>query len=290
MTGKYTGLPGDMEIMKRTWAERFERQYGKDANARAIYLAHPDQFLRFAKVFPRLAYLLEQLQSFYEDLGSIFDLFDAEFVSRATRTSRGRCSSMLGAGNKGQVIANDPFEYFAPRFNYNNCFLHLRAALRACSRDTEPLLHEIAQDVLDIFDDVDRKAIMEDLLSAEVASRLMKHVPHTNTFGIWAVRSTLAREEATFARNAGYIRAQLSHEPEMARKDTPIATEVTGDHVRQQEDNETTINLPDPTGDDWTFTPSSSAIDGPEARATESAPSRGRVNFEEDLSLEGMAL
>ena len=51
MTTKFQGLPRDPEMVRRTFQKEFEEYFGKNANAKSIYLAAPAQFPRFARLF-----------------------------------------------------------------------------------------------------------------------------------------------------------------------------------------------------------------------------------------------
>lgn len=230
-------------MVRRTFQERFEYDYGKSASAEELYLAQPWVFTRFARLCPRPAYLLGHLRTFYTDLEMILNMFVAEYC---------RLKSCL-RGTEPRDL-EDEFDYFSIGDDYYCILLHLRAALCANDKAREPLVYEIAQDLLDTWDDPDRRAIVDELLSADLAAELDKRVGHTSEEGFWKARKAIARTETIFSRNSRYIRDRIG------RNSKEVAT-------------------PSPLGGKWSLTPSSSTINNQDA---ESSSSDGKVGFEKD--------
>src|SRR5579859_248833 len=59
---KYRGLPGEEEYAHQTYVRRFEEIYSNDVNPESLYKAQINNFVRFAKIHPHVAFLLEQLR------------------------------------------------------------------------------------------------------------------------------------------------------------------------------------------------------------------------------------
>src|SRR5271156_4477411 len=112
MAMKFQGLPRDQDMVRRTFQKEFEESFGKNANAKSIYLAAPAQLPRFARLFPRPAYLLGRLQALYRNLGTTLDVFVAEYYHRGI-----------------SECFQDPFSYFIAGYDYASVLLHLRNAL-----------------------------------------------------------------------------------------------------------------------------------------------------------------
>jgi hypothetical protein len=253
MDMRFQGLPGDQDMVRRTFQRRFEDVFGKNANAKELYLADPC-FLRFARICPRPAYLLGHLQTFYTDLRTTLATFVAEY-----------CKSKIFAHKMAPPTYEDPFPFFHVDYDYSCFFLHLRATLRAFDRSTEPLAYELAQDVLDILDNRHHLAIVDELLSADLATELDETVGHTSELGFWQVRKAIARTETIFSTNARYIRDRLEHRDEVAKE--PCS------HCRPRNVGIGTGRSSSPLGREWSFTPSSSTFNGPDTESDERVPS-----------------
>lgn len=90
------------------------------------------------------------------------------------------------------------------------------ATLLSSDSSKEPLAFEIARDVLDILENLDRHAIVDELVSRNIAAELQKRVGHTREFGFRKVRKEIARNETNFSNNFQYIRDLLQHGEEEA--------------------------------------------------------------------------
>ena len=251
-------------MVRRTFQKRFEDAYGKNANAKELYLAEPWLFLRFARLSPRPAYLLGHLQTFYSNLEMSLDMFVAEY-----------CKGKTSTNGMAPPYFEDPFRYFNAGYDYACFLLHLRAALRANDRSAEPLAYELAQDVLDILDNEDRRAIVNELLSADLATELDKRVGHTSEHGFWQVRKAIARNEMIFSRNAQYLRDRLEHSDEETSKPAHSPR-------RPRKGNDGTRRSPSPLGGRWSFTPPSSTFKDSDAENTGRASSAKEVEFKHD--------
>jgi len=91
----------------------------------------------------------------------------------------------------------------------NATFCTYVPALGTHDRASNPLLYEIAQEILDILNNPDRQAIVDELLSPGLAAELNKRVSHPNGHGIWQARKAIAHLEATLSKHARYIRNRL---------------------------------------------------------------------------------
>jgi len=76
---KYHGLPGEEEYARRTYDKHFEELYSNDVNPESLYKAQVSTFARFAKIYPRPAFLLEQLRLIYENLDISLDMFKLNY-------------------------------------------------------------------------------------------------------------------------------------------------------------------------------------------------------------------
>src|SRR5271154_1495943 len=76
---KYEGLPGHEDHAKRTFDKQFEEIYGQNLNAESVYVARPHTFARFAKVYPRTAFLVDELRFIYENIDDYLDQFKADY-------------------------------------------------------------------------------------------------------------------------------------------------------------------------------------------------------------------
>ena len=123
MAMKFQGLPRDQDMVRRTFQKEFEESFGKNANAKSIYLAAPAQLPRFARLFPRPAYLLGHLQAFHRNLGTTLDVFVAEYYDRGISGHRAEPERF-----------QDPFSYFIAGYDYASVLLHLPNALRVDNR------------------------------------------------------------------------------------------------------------------------------------------------------------
>lgn len=264
MAMKFQGLPRDQDMVRRTFQKEFEESFGKNANAKAIYLAAPAQFPRFARLFPRPAYLLGHLQVFYRNLGTTLDVFVAEYYDGGI------------SGHRAEPeCVQDPFSYFIAGYDYAGVLLRLRNALRVDNRSPKPLEYDIGQEFLDILDNPDRRAIVDELLSADLATELDKRVFHTCEHGFWAVRKAIARKEAIFSSHARYIRNRLEHsEAEVGG--------ATCSQCQQPNIGSSSINSPSPLGGDWSLTPSSSTIPGPNTETKGLLSTTEEAEFEDD--------
>jgi hypothetical protein len=243
MAMNFQGLPGDQDMVRRTFQKKFEDTYGKNANAKELYIAGSWVFLRFARLFARPAYLLGHLQTFYTGLETTLDMFVAEY-----------CKGKTSTNGMAPPYFEDPFRYFNAGYDYACFLLHLRAALRANSRSAEPLAYELAQDVLDILDNEDRRTIVSELLSADLATELDKRVGQTSEHGFWQVRKTIARNEMIFSKNAQYLRDRLEHSEE---EEVP---KPAGGHRQARKGEGAGKRSPSPLGGRWSFTPPSSTF------------------------------
>jgi hypothetical protein len=264
MTTKFQGLPRDQEMVRRTFQKEFEEYFGKNANAKSIYLAAPAQFPRFARLFPRPAYLLGHLQAFYRSLGTTLDVFVAEYYSGGISGHRAEPKCF-----------QDPFSYFIEGYDYASVLLYLRNALRADDSSTKPLEYDIGQEFLDILDHPDRRAIVDELLSADLATELDKRVFHTCEHGFWVVRKAIAHKEAVFSSHARYVRKRLEHSEEEAG-------EAACSHHQQSNIGSSSASSLSPPGGDWSLTPSSSTIPGPNIETIGLLSSTKEAEFEED--------
>jgi hypothetical protein len=264
MAMKFQGLPRDQEMVRRTFQKEFEEYFGKNANVKSIYLAAPAQFLRFARLFPRPAYLLGHLQAFYRRLGTTLDVFVAEYYSGGISDHRAESKCL-----------QDPFGYFIEGYDYASVLLYLRNALHVDDSSAKPLEYDIGQEFLDILDDPDRRAIVDELLSADLATELDKRVFHTCEHGFWAVRKAIAHKEAVFSSHARYIRDRLEHSEEEAG-------EVACSHRQQPNIGSGSASSHSPLGGNWSLTPSSSTIPGPNAETKGLLSSTAEAEFEED--------
>jgi hypothetical protein len=264
MATKFQGLPRDQDMVRRTFQKEFGESFGKNVNAKSIYLAAPAQFPRFARLFPRPAYLLGHLQAFYRNIGTTLDVFVAEYYEGGI------------FGHRAELeYFQDPFSYFIEGYDYVSVLLHLRNALRVDDRSPKPLEYDIGQEFLDILDNPDRRAIVDELLSADLATELDKRVFHTCEHGFWVVRKAIARKEAIFSRHARYIRDRLGHSGEEAG-------EATYSQCQQPNIGSGSANLPSPLGDDWSFTPPSSTIPGPNTETKGLLATTEEAEFVED--------
>jgi hypothetical protein len=265
MATKFQGLPRDQDMVRRTFRKEFEESFGKNANAKSIYLAAPAQFPRFARLFPRPAYLLGHLQAFYRNLGTTLDVFVAEYYDRGI------------SGHRAEPeYFQDPFSYFIAGYDYASVLLYLRNALRVDDRSPKPLEYDIGQEFLDILDNPDRRAIVDELLSADLATELDKRVFHTCEHGFWAVRKAIACKEAIFSRHARYIRDRLEHSEEEAGG-------ATWGQCQPPNIGSSSTNSPSPLGGDWSLTPSSSTIPGPNTKTKGLLSTTEEAEFAEDL-------
>lgn len=64
---------------RRTYDKRFEELYSNDVNPESLYKAQVSIFARFAKIHPRVAFLLEQLRQIYENLDTSLDMFKLNY-------------------------------------------------------------------------------------------------------------------------------------------------------------------------------------------------------------------
>src|SRR5437763_17147490 len=101
---KYRGLPGEEEYAHQTYVRRFEEIYSNDVNPESLYTAQINNFVRFAKIHPHVAFLLEQLRLIYEHLDVALDLFKVSY----TAASREHSLSPQAVRFTGL----DPFGYF----------------------------------------------------------------------------------------------------------------------------------------------------------------------------------
>lgn len=205
-TTKYHGLPGEEEYARRTYDQRFEELYSKDVNPESLYKAQISTFARFAKIYPRAAFLLEQLRLIYENLDVSLDMFKLNY----TTASPGNSLSQQAVRFKGL----DPFAYFGSEgvdYEHRSCLLHLRSALDKWNEGTfGPIFRETARDILHHARTPDRKAIVEELLSEEIALDL-ERVPISKEGGIWVVRRELALKEDMLTHSLQRIKTSLDH-------------------------------------------------------------------------------
>jgi hypothetical protein len=125
------------------------------------------------------------------------------------------------------------------------------------------------------LDDPDRRAIVDELLSADLATELDKRVFHTCEHGFWAVRKAIAHKEAVFSSHARYIRDRLEHSGEEAG-------ETACSHRQQPNIGSGSASSHSPLGGNWSLTPSSSTIPGPNAETKGLLSSTAEAEFEED--------
>lgn len=251
MATKFQGLPGEQELVRRGFQKRFEDAFGRNANAKELYLADPC-FFRFARLFPRPAYLLVHLQVFYRDLRRALDIFVQEV-----------CRSKISTMVMGPFSPpEDPFLFFHAGYDYCYGLLHLRAALVSSQRATESLVCEVAQDVIDNVYNADRRDIVNELLSADLATELDKRAGHTSELGFWQVRRVIAHTEAILSSNARHILDRLEYGD---KKDV----QKSYSHCRKRDRRRFTERPLSPFAGDRSPTPASPTFDDPEPEEEE---------------------
>jgi hypothetical protein len=203
---RYHGLPGEEEYARRTYDKHFEELYSNDVNPESIYKAQVNNFARFAKIHPRIAFLLEQLRLIYENLDTSLDMFKLNYGIASPESSL----SQKTVHFKGL----DPFGYFNSEgvdYEHRSCLLHLRSALDKWNEGTfGPIFRETARDILHDARTPDRKAIMEELLSEDTALDLDR-VLVSKDAGIWVVRRDLAVKEDMLTHSLQRIKHSLDH-------------------------------------------------------------------------------
>jgi hypothetical protein len=203
---KYHGLPGEEEYARRTYNKHFEELYSNDVNPESLYKAQVSTFARFAKIHPRIAFLLEQLRLIYENLDTSLDMFKLNYGIASPENSWSQQTVRF----KGL----DPFGYFGSEgvdYEHRSCLLHLRSALDKWNDGAfGPIFRELAQDILHQARTPDRKSIMEELLSEETALELDR-VPVSKDAGIWITRRDLALKEDMLAHSLQRIKNSLDH-------------------------------------------------------------------------------
>lgn len=203
---KYHGLPGEEEYARRTYDQHFEELYSNDVNPESLYRAQINTFTRFAKIHPRVAFLLEQLRLIYENLDVSLDMFKLNYTTASPENSL----SQQAVRFKGL----DPFGYFgseAVDYEHRSCLVHLRSALDKWNEGAfGPIFREMARDILHHARTPDRKAIVEELLSEETALDL-ERVPISKDGGIWVVRRELALKEDMLTHSLQRIKHSLDH-------------------------------------------------------------------------------
>jgi hypothetical protein len=203
---KYLGLPGEEEYARRSYNKHFEELYSNDVNPESLYKAQVGTFARFAKIHPRIAFLLEQLRLIYENLDTSLDMFKLNYGIASPESSWSQQTVRF----KGL----DPFGYFGSEgvdYEHRSCLLHLRSALDKWSDGAfGPIFRELAQDILHQARTPDRKSIMEELLSEETALELDR-VPISKDAGIWITRRDLAFKEDMLAHSLQRIKNLLDH-------------------------------------------------------------------------------
>jgi len=198
-------LPGDEDYVRRYWQNAFEEVYGKDANFKQLYAAQPGNFLRFSRMFPRMAFLLDKLKSIHAEADILMDVFKENY--RLAVPDNALTSQPLYFHNL------DPFEYFSSssvEFEHRSCLLHLRAALdKRSDVGHGPIFRETARDILHHFQTSGREAIVAELLSAEAAAELDKVRVSKNT-SIWVLRRELQLRENMVANDLERIQHLLN--------------------------------------------------------------------------------
>jgi hypothetical protein len=203
---KYRGLPGEEEHARRTYSKHFEELYSNDVNPESLYKAQVSTFARFAKIHPRVAFLLEQLRLIYENLDTTLDMFKLNYGIASPENSWSQQTVRF----KGL----DPFGYFGSDgvdYEHRSCLLHLRSALDKWNDGAfGPIFRELARDILHQARTPDRTSIMEELLSEETALELDR-VPISKDAGIWITRRDLAFKENMLAHSLQRIKQSLDH-------------------------------------------------------------------------------
>ncbi|KAF7512481.1 hypothetical protein GJ744_001416 [Endocarpon pusillum] len=203
---KYHGLPGEESYARRAFDKHFEELYSNDVNAESLYKAQTHTFARFAKVHPRVAFLLDQLLFIYDDLDTILDMFKLNY--------RIACPENSLSQQTVRFKGLDPFGYFSTEgidYEHRSCLLHLRSALDQWNEGIfGPIFRETARDVLHHARTADRSTIMDELLSEDTALELDR-VPVSKDRGIWVVRRDLASKENMLSHSLQRIKNSLDN-------------------------------------------------------------------------------
>ena len=203
---KYHGLPGEEEYARRTYDKHFEELYSNDVNPESLYKAQVSTFARFAKIYPRPAFLLEQLRLIYENLDISLDMFKLNYGIT--------CPENSWSQHTVRFKSLDAFGYFSSEgvdYEHRSCLLHLRSALDNWNDGAfGSIFRELARNILQQARTPDRKSIMEELLSEETALELDR-VPVSKDAGIWVIRRDLALKEDMLAHSLQRIRRSLDH-------------------------------------------------------------------------------
>lgn len=203
---RYHGIPGEEDYARRTLDKHFEELYSNNVDAESIYKAQPNKFARFAKIHPRVAFLLDQLRLIYESLDTCLDMFKLNYGIASPENALSQHSVRF----KGL----DPFSYFNSEgvdYEHRSCLLHLRSALYQWNEGIfGPIFRETARDILHHARTPDRSVIMDELLSEETALELDR-VAISKEKGIWVVRRDLASKEEMFSHSIQRIKDSLDH-------------------------------------------------------------------------------
>lgn len=203
---KYHGMPGEENYTRRTFDKHFEEIYSNDVNAESLYKAQANTFARFAKIHPRVAFLLDQLRLIYENLDTSLDVFKLNYGIASPENALSQHTVRF----KGL----DPFGYFTSEgidYEHRSCLLHLRSALDQWNEGIfGPIFCETARDILHHARTPDRSVIMEELLSEDTALELDR-VPISKDRGIWVVRRDLASKEDMLSHSLQRIKNSLEH-------------------------------------------------------------------------------
>ncbi len=203
---RYHGIPGEEDYARRAFDKHFEELYSNNVNAESLYKAQANTFARFAKIHPRVAFLLDQLRLIYESLDTSLDMFKLNYGIASPENALSQHSVRF----KGL----DPFSYFTSEgvdYEHRSCLLHLRSALGQWDEGIfVPIFRETARDILHHARTPDRSVIMEELLSEDTALELDR-VPISRDKGIWVVRRDLASKEDMLSHSLQRIKDSLDH-------------------------------------------------------------------------------
>ena len=201
----FQGLPGEEQVNRLCHQKRFRDTYGEGSDPKALYIAQP-VWTRFSACFPRVAFLLDNLNWIYSVLDVTLVQFRNAYVLHGDAGPEGY---RLVAPHIKNI---DPFEYFSGYMNEDeqrSCLLHLRWALhRSRGSHFEFLFRECANDILDSAKIDDRKSIVEELMSSELAE-VIGSIPIDMDKGIWAVRRQISWREAMIDDALKRVRSAL---------------------------------------------------------------------------------
>jgi hypothetical protein len=152
-------------------------------------------------------------------LGTTLDVFVAEYYD----------GGISGHRTEPECF-QDPFNYFITGYDCASVLLRLRNALRIDDRSPNPLEYDVGQEFLDILDNPDRRAIVDELLSADLATELDKRVFHTCEHGFWAVGRRSRAKRPSSRATPGTSEIDFGHSEEEAGEATCVQSVSTTEY------------------------------------------------------------